>query len=134
MHTLTLDLSELWAIRDWVRQHDRLGHEWDRDFERRLFVAMAEAKENVNRQASLTFESEEELWQITRQVPSGLMTGTQPTGRGLIEKAQAAILEWDDTGDVSEADEKRVSIVPSGVQRDLGEGFWQYVSEREVEP
>ena len=93
-HVVTLTSDELWAVRDFVRQHDRLGQEWDKDFERRLFSAMAVAKEDINRQAPFTFESEDELWQITRQIPSTLMVGTQQVGRLLLEKVQAAILAW----------------------------------------
>ena len=33
-------LDELWAIHDYVRQHDKLGQEWDKDLTVRIMAAI----------------------------------------------------------------------------------------------
>ena len=124
--TLVLGLDEIWAIRDFVRQLDKLGQEWDKDFQRRLYAAMAVAKADENRQAPFIVESEDELWQITRQIPSTLMVGTQPVGRNLLEKAQAALLEWVPVSDDDEPTKEALPgfIVAFQAERDAAEqGF-----------
>jgi len=82
---LPVSLEELWAIHDYVRQHDKLGQEWEKDFTARVMVGILEAQESSTRTATLMC-TEDELWQIDRQVPSSLMTGTQPVGRALLLK------------------------------------------------
>lgn len=85
-------LDELWAIHDWVRQHDKLGQEWDKDFTARVMAAILEAQEHPAHQATLMCV-EDELWQIDRQVPSAVMTGTQPVGRNLLSKVMRLIVK-----------------------------------------
>lgn len=90
---LPLTLDELWAIHDYVRQHDKLGQEWDKDFVARIMSAILEAQENSAHQATLFVYDEDELWQIDRQVPSALMTGVQPVGRNLLIKVMQLIVK-----------------------------------------
>lgn len=109
---LCVTLDELWAVHDYVRQHDKLGQEWDRDFNARVMAAILEAQESSTHSATLMCY-EEELWQIDRQVPSALMVGLQPTGRNLLSKVMALILKMrggeedgcDDPGSSSDAGE-----------------------------
>lgn len=89
---LSASLDELWAIHDYVRQHDKSGQEWDKDFGTRLLEAILEAQDHPSRSASLLC-FEEELWQMDRQVPSGLMVGTQPVGRNLLLKIMALLVK-----------------------------------------
>lgn len=89
---LPLTLEELWAIHDLVRQHDKLGQEWDKDFSARVMAAILEAQEHPSHQATLMC-AEDELWQIDRQIPSALMTGTQPVGRNLLIKVMRLIVK-----------------------------------------
>ena len=89
---LPASLDELWAIHDYVRQHDKLGQEWDKDFGTRLMEAILEAQNHPRRSASLLC-FEEELWQMDRQLPSGLMVGTQPVGRNLLLKIMALLVK-----------------------------------------
>lgn len=89
---LPLTLDELWAIHDYVRQHDKLGQEWDKDFIARVMAAILEAEEHSAHQATLLV-AEDELWQTDRQVPSALMTGTQPVGRNLLMKVMRLIVK-----------------------------------------
>lgn len=89
---LSASLEELWAIHDYVRQHDKLGQEWDKDFGMRLMEAILEAQNHPSRSASLLC-FEEELWQMDRQVPSGLMVGTQPVGQNLLLKIMALLVK-----------------------------------------
>jgi len=84
--------EELWAIHDYVRQHDKLGQEWDRDLNTRLMEALLDAQANPDRMATLML-FEEELWQIDRQIPSGLMIGTQPVGRTLLLKVMQLLVK-----------------------------------------
>jgi hypothetical protein len=95
--TMTFDLlpttlDELWAIHDYVRQHDKLGQEWDKDFTARVMAAILEAQEHPSHQATLMC-AEDELWQMDRQIPSALMTGTQPVGRNLLIKVMRLIVK-----------------------------------------
>jgi hypothetical protein len=89
---LPVTLDELWAVHDYVRQHDKLGQEWDKDFTARVMAAILEAQEHPSRHATLMC-AEDELWQIDRQVPSALMTGTQPVGRNLLLKVMRLIVK-----------------------------------------
>ena len=89
---LPLTLDELWAIHDYVRQHDKLGQEWDKDFVARVMTAILEAQEHASHQATLMC-TEDELWQMDRQIPSALMTGTQPVGRNLLMKVMRLIVK-----------------------------------------
>lgn len=89
---LPLTLEELWAIHDQVRQHDKLGQEWDKDFTARVMTAILEAQERPSCSATLMC-AEDELWQIDRQIPSALMTGTQPVGRNLLIKVMQLIVK-----------------------------------------
>jgi len=89
---LPLTLDELWAIHDYVRQHDKLGQEWDKDFVARVMTAILEAQEHSSHQATLMC-AEDELWQMDRQIPSALMTGTQPVGRNLLMKVMRLIVK-----------------------------------------
>ena len=112
---LTLSLDELWTIRDYVRQFDKHGAEWDKEFERRLFKAMGEAEEH--KQADLPIESEAELWQIHRQVPSTIMVGTEPVGQRLLRKVQKAILAWGETGTTHDDDQPTITPLPDFVNK-----------------
>lgn len=89
---LPVTLDDLWAIHDFVRQHDKLGKEWDKDFNTRVMEAIAEAEARGDHTASL-FCLEEELWQIDRQVPSALMVGTKPVGRPLLGKVMRLLVK-----------------------------------------
>ena len=90
---LSLTRDELWAIHDYVRQHDKLGQEWDKDFMTRVMKAIMEVQDNPLHTATLLIFLEDELWQIDRQVSSALMIGTQPVGRNLLIKAIRLILK-----------------------------------------
>ena len=89
---LPLTLDELWAIHDYVRQHDKLGQEWDKDFTARVMAAILEAQEHPSHHATIMC-AEDELWQMDRQIPSALMTGTQPVGRNLLIKVMRLIVK-----------------------------------------
>ena len=89
---LAATLDELWAIHDYVRQHDKLGQEWDKDFTARVMAAILEAQDQPSHQATVMC-AEEELWQMDRQIPSALMMGTQPVGRNLLVKVMRLIVK-----------------------------------------
>ena len=89
---LPVTLDELWAIHDHVRQHDKLGQEWDKDFTARVMAAILEAQEHSAHLGTLMCD-EDELWQIDRQIPSALMTGTRPVGRDLLVKVMRLIVK-----------------------------------------
>ena len=89
---LRLSLEELWAVHDCVRQHDKLGQEWDKDLTARVMAAILEAQAHSSHEATLLC-SEEELWQMDRQIPSALMTGTQSFGRHLLTKVMRLIVK-----------------------------------------
>ncbi len=89
---LSATVDELWAIHDYVRQHDKLGQEWDKDFQTRVMEAILEAHNHPSGHGSLLC-FEEELWQIDRQIPSSLMVGTRPVGRELLVKAMALLVK-----------------------------------------
>lgn len=89
---LQASLDELWVIHDYVRQHDKLGQEWDRDFNTRVMEAIAEAEARPDHTAAL-FVVEDELWQIDRQVPSALMVGARPVGRDLLVKVMRLLVK-----------------------------------------
>ena len=89
---LALTLDELWAIHDCVRQHDKLGQEWDKDFTARVMAAILEAQDHPSHQAILMC-AEDELWQMDRQIPSALMVGLQPVGRELLAKVMRLIVK-----------------------------------------
>lgn len=90
---LLVTYDELWSIHDYVRQTDKHGLEWDKAFAIRVFEAMAATLESANRQTSMLVY-EEELWQIDRQVPSALMSGTQPVGRNLLLKVGKLLVKY----------------------------------------
>lgn len=96
---LPLTLNELWAIHDYVRQHDKLGQEWDRDFAARVMEGILEAQKSPTCQSSLFVQEENELWMIDRQVPSAHMTGTQPVGRELLLKVMKLIVKMRERGE-----------------------------------
>jgi len=85
-------LDELWAIHDYVRQHDKLGQEWDKDFGVRVMADILEVQEHPAQQTTLIC-TEDELWQITRQIPSFLTVGSQPVGRDLLTKVMRLIVK-----------------------------------------
>lgn len=89
---LSLTLDELWAVHDCVRQHDKLGKEWDPGFMERVMAAILVAQGHPASQVVLLC-SMEELWQIDRQTPSGLMVGPQPVGRNLLVKVMRLIVK-----------------------------------------
>lgn len=98
---LPVTLDELWAIHDYVRQHDKLGQEWDKDFNARVMGAIVEAEGRPDHTATLVC-LEQELWQIDRQVPSALMVGAKPVGRNLLEKVMRLIVKMRGGGDDAE--------------------------------
>lgn len=108
---LPVTLDEGWAIHDFVRQHDKLGQEWDKDFTARVMAAILEAQDHPDHQATLMCV-EDELWQIDRQIPSALMVGTQPVGRNLLIKVMQLIVKI--RGGEEDAD--------SGTSSDTSEG------------
>ena len=89
---LSVTLNEAWGIRDYVRQHDKHGQEWDREFNTAVLEALLEAKANSNHCATIVC-TEEQLWQIDRQIPSALMNGTEPTGRNLLYKVAVLLVK-----------------------------------------
>ena len=89
---LPATVDELWAIHDYVRQHDKLGQEWDRDFTTRVMAAIQDASASPD-QAATVMCLEEDLWQIDRQIPSGLMVGTQPVGKTLLTKVMGLLVK-----------------------------------------
>lgn len=91
-------LDELWAVHDYVRQHDKLGQEWDKDFTARVMVGILEATNAPSHEATVML-AEEELWRIDRQVPQALMTGTQPVGRNLLIKVMQLLVKLQGEGD-----------------------------------
>lgn len=104
MDLLQVTVIELWAIHDFVRNHQELGVEWDRDFMLRVMAPLGDAQARNRDGTSLVIDSVEELWQIDRQIPSSLMIGTQPVGKNLLLKVHALILKMrkEENGDASE--------------------------------
>lgn len=100
---LTITTEEAWVLHDYVRQHDKLGQEWDKDFERRLYQSLILCIESPTHVSSLPIY-DEELWQISRQVPSALMSGTQPVGRQLLVKVMRLLLKTKEDGDGDDED------------------------------
>ncbi len=89
---LLVDKDELWCIHDCVRQHDKLGQEWDKEFLIRVMQAIVESTAAPTGTAVLLCY-EEELWQIDRQIPSSLMIGTKPVGRNLLMKTMKLLIK-----------------------------------------
>jgi len=87
-----LTADELWAVHDYVRQHDKLGQEWDKDFHTRVMAALLAAEGTPNRQAGMLL-TEDELWQLDRQIPSAMTVGTQPVGRNLLRKVMKLLVK-----------------------------------------
>lgn len=56
---LPVTIEELWAIHDYVRQHDKLGQEWDREFNDKVMAAILEAQGHPGRHATLVCFEEE---------------------------------------------------------------------------
>lgn len=115
---LPVTQNELWAIHDFVRQHDKLGQEWDRDFNARVMAALQDASASPEGLASLMC-LEEELWQIDRQIPSSLMIGTQPVGKALLIKVAGLLLkmrggEDDDAADDASAGSDASEVTSGG--------------------
>ena len=121
---LRLTIDEAWAVRDFVRRGQDYGTEWDRDFMRRVHTAILDAKNNPGHDVALMV-TEEELWQMDRQIPPTLMIGTQAVGRNLLLKVMALLRKFaqevdddPDTGedaarnnaDPAEADDARRSL------------------------
>ena len=50
---LRLTIDEAWALRNYVRQHDKLGQEWDKGFMRRVHVAILDAQAHPGDDVSL---------------------------------------------------------------------------------
>lgn len=90
---LLLTLDELWAVHDYVRNHQDQGCEWEKDFMARVMEALQASTSTANRQAVILVY-ERELWQIDRQVPSALMIGTQPVGRNLLLKVGRLLVKY----------------------------------------
>ncbi len=89
---LPLTVDELWAVHDYVRQHDKLGQEWDKDFTARVMAAILQSQETESHEAMIMC-LEDELWQIDRQVSSALMIGAKPVGRDLLVKVMRLIVK-----------------------------------------
>ena len=102
---LRLTIDEAWAVRDFVRRGQDYGTDWDRDFMRRVHTAILDAKNNPGHDVALMV-TEEELWQIDRQIPPTLMIGTQAVGRNLLLKVMALLRKFsqevDDDADTSQ--------------------------------
>lgn len=88
---LTLTVDEYWWIADYVRQHDKLGQEWDQGFQLRLYRGLLEAQRQPPT-APLTITLPE-LWQIDRQLNSGMMKGPLPIGLTILTKVRTLIVK-----------------------------------------
>jgi hypothetical protein len=81
------------------------------------------------------------LWLLEQQVPSALMTGTQPVGRSLLMKVMAALesLTVADEEPPTEEEEVRATEVGEPYQSTFRkdetalEGFEQYIAQKEKE-
>ena len=113
-------LDELWAIHDYVRQHDKLGQEWDKNFGARVMADILEAQEHPSQPSTLIC-TEDELWQISRQVPSFLMAGSQPVGRDLLLKVMRLIVKMRGSQD---EDEYTGACATAGEQPAKGSDEW----------
>lgn len=110
---VSIDADEAWAIQSYVRQHDKLGLEHDRDQQRRLHAALLYFKDNPAGTYELELEIEMAWW-IDRQVPVPLMVGTRPVGRMLLLKVMAALAAAAEEEEVmpTEESEKKETEVP----------------------
>lgn len=89
--TLTITLCEAEALHMYVRQHDRLGWEHDKEQQRRLHAALA-ALRDQGPEATADLECDEEwLWFVDRQVPLPHSVGARQVGRELLAKVQDAL-------------------------------------------
>ena len=120
---LNLTDHELWAMRDWIRQHAAYGEVWSTETMRRIHAALLLSEANPNRTADLEL-SEEECWRIDAQIPSALMVGTQLVGRSLIRKAMVALAEAERANEpLTEEAEQVQTEVPRSVSAAFhGEG------------
>lgn len=100
--SIDLTLLELWAIRDYVRRVDRLGEEWDKDFNERIYrglldviaVIASDKTDKDGREPTVAVQlTQDELWRIDRQIPASLQFGTAPTGRNLLVKVMRCLVE-----------------------------------------
>ena len=93
---LTLSDVECWVLGDLIRRHDALGQEWDRDFMRRLYRTLAEAEAAPSKAAQIMV-TEDELWQIDRQINSAIVVGPVPVGRNILRKVRTLLVKlWED--------------------------------------
>lgn len=91
-HMVFLTESELWAIHDNVRQHDQGGAEWDRELATQMMAALLQTLGQEG-EAPVSLD-ESDLWQIDRQVPSGLqVTKTEQARDRLLQKVIRPITE-----------------------------------------
>lgn len=93
MELLYVTLEEAWAIHDNVRQTDKMGQEWDKEF----MVLVMEAILSLDGAGASTLApllvTEADLWQIDRQVPRMLKVGTEFVGQSLLNKIMALLVK-----------------------------------------
>lgn len=117
MNSPTVDvvftLDELWQLLDHVREHQAHGREWSKDFMRSLQEAVIEANASTEHKATVTLDAAD-CWQISRQIPSGLMVGTQNVGRMILLAVFTGlrVLEPVVPADAGEPDAPGESAVP----------------------
>lgn len=83
---MKLSSSELWIVRDYVRDLEHGRHVYDRQEMERVHDALLANKDETE----ITF-SEGFLWEAEARVPQDLMIGGQPVGRYLMIKIMQEI-------------------------------------------
>lgn len=99
---ITVTQDEAWAIFRYVRQHDRLGMEHDKDQAGRLHAALLWFKDNPAGNCEVELD-ESFCWWISRQLPDTVMAGTQPVGRHVLLKVMVALAAPAEEDEASEA-------------------------------
>lgn len=110
---IVFTMDELWPIVDYVREHQAHGREWSKGTMRAFQEALLNAIDSPEHKATVTLDAAD-CWQITRQIPSGLMVGTQNLGRILLIQAFLGLRELEPVGAVTEPGEIAVPSIFSG--------------------
>lgn len=90
---LTVDRAEAWALHKYLRHPDPDKREWSKDVMVQIFRACLDEKD-----AGVLELTEEDLWQIDRQLPQDEMVGAIQLGYQLLRRVMQLILSFYDDG------------------------------------
>lgn len=105
---VNLSADEVWAVFQFVRQHDQLGREHDKEQAQRVHAALLYFRDNPAGNYDLELD-EGFAWWVTRQTPVQLQVGTQLVGKAVLLKVMTALGEVPQA--VTEATEEPITTV-----------------------